>query len=92
MKGRECNCLSKRVSNTYLNVEKCVFSVYNIIMRRTQMKQRDLIKKLEAAGFEFLRHGGNHDIYKRGDDEEKIPRHREVNERLAKAILRKWGL
>ena len=36
--------------------------------------------------------GGNHDIYKRGDDEEKIPRHREVNERLAKAILRKWGL
>lgn len=56
------------------------------------MKQRDLIKKLEAAGFEFSRHGGNHDIYKRGSDEEKIPRHREVNERLAKAILRKWGL
>nr|WP_288753694.1 type II toxin-antitoxin system HicA family toxin [uncultured Anaerostipes sp.] len=56
------------------------------------MKQRDLVKKLEKAGFEFARHGGNHDIYKRGDDEEKIPRHREINERLAKAILRKWGL
>lgn len=56
------------------------------------MKQRDIIRKLEAAGFEFARHGGNHDIYKRGDDEEKIPRHREINERLAKAILRKWGL
>ena len=56
------------------------------------MKQRDLIKKLESAGFEFARHGGNHDIYKRGNDEEKIPRHREVNEKLAKAILRKWGL
>ena len=56
------------------------------------MKQRDLIKKLEAAGFEFLRHGGNHDIYRRGDDEEKIPRHREVNECLTKAILKKWGL
>lgn len=27
-----------------------------------------------------------------GDDEEKIPRHREINERLARAILRKWGL
>lgn len=27
------------------------------------MKQRDLVKKLEAAGFEFVRHGGNHDIY-----------------------------
>lgn len=56
------------------------------------MKQRDLIKKLEDAGFAFIRHGGNHDIYKRNNDEEKIPRHREVNEKLAKAILRKWGL
>ena len=35
------------------------------------MKQRDLIKKLRDAGFEFERHGGNHDIYKRGKDEEK---------------------
>ncbi|MDD3185981.1 MAG: type II toxin-antitoxin system HicA family toxin [Anaerostipes sp.] len=56
------------------------------------MKQRDLIKKLEKAGFSFERHGGNHDVYTRGDDKEQIPRHKEVNERLAKAILRKWGL
>ena len=56
------------------------------------MKQRDLIKKLEAAGFEFVRHGGRHDVYRRGKDEEEIPRHKEVNERLARAILRKWGL
>lgn len=56
------------------------------------MKQRDLIKRLEDGGFVFERHGGNHDIYRRGNDEEKIPRHREVNERLAKAILKKWGL
>ena len=49
------------------------------------MKQRELIKKLEAAGFEFSRHGGNHDVYVRGSDIEQIPR-------LAKAILRKWGL
>ena len=56
------------------------------------MKQRDLIKKLENAGFTFDRHGGNHDIYTRGKDEEKIPRHREVNERLAKYIIKKWEL
>ncbi len=56
------------------------------------MKQRDLIKKLENAGFEFVRHGGGHDIYKRGADEEQIPRHKEINEKLAKAIIRKWGL
>lgn len=56
------------------------------------MKQRDLIKKLEAAGFKFVRHGGNHDVYVRGMEEELIPRHKEINEMLAKAILRKWGL
>lgn len=56
------------------------------------MKQRDLIKKLEAAGFRFERHGSRHDIYVRGSDEEEVPRHKEINENLAKAIIRKWGL
>lgn len=56
------------------------------------MKQRDLVKKLEKAGFALARHGSDHDIYKRGNDEEQIPRHREVDERLARAILRRWGL
>ncbi len=56
------------------------------------MKQRELIKKLEKAGFEFYRHGHDHDVYKRGTDEEQIPRHREINEKLAKAILKRWGL
>lgn len=56
------------------------------------MKQRDLIKELKKAGFEFERHGAEHDVYKRGADEEQVPRHREINEKLAKAILRKWGL
>lgn len=56
------------------------------------MKRRDLIKKVENAGFEFERHGGDHDIYKRGDEEIQIPRHREINEKLAKAIIRKWDL
>ena len=50
------------------------------------------MKKLEDAGFELKRHGGNHDVYARGEDEELVPRHKEINERLAKAILRKWGL
>lgn len=37
-----------------------------MIMEEAFMKQRELIKKLEAAGFEFSRHGGNHDVYVRG--------------------------
>ena len=56
------------------------------------MKQRELIKKLKQAGFEFERHGSEHDVYKRGSDEEQVPRHREIKEPLAKAIIRKWGL
>lgn len=56
------------------------------------MKRRELIKRLQCVGFKFERHGSNHDIYKRGNEEEQIPRHREIDERLAKAILRKWEL
>ncbi len=56
------------------------------------MKQRDLVKKLKQNGFRFERHGGNHDVYRRGSDIEEIPRHKELNESLAKAILRKWGI
>ena len=56
------------------------------------MKQRDLIKKLENGGFVFERHGSDHDIYVRGTEREEVPRHREINEKLAKAILRRRGL
>ena len=56
------------------------------------MKQRDLINKLQAVGFEFERHGGNHDIYRRGNDIEKVPRHKEINENLANMILKKWNI
>ena len=56
------------------------------------MKQRDLIKKLEEGGFVFERHGSNHDVYVRGMDREEVPRHKEIDERLARAILRRRGL
>lgn len=57
------------------------------------MKQRDLIKKLEDAGFRLKKHGSNHDIYEREPWEtEIIPRHKEVKEPMAKSILRKWGI
>lgn len=56
------------------------------------MKRRILIKKLVKAGFILERHGSDHDVYKRGTDKEEIPRHREINELLAKDILRKWGI
>lgn len=56
------------------------------------MKQRELVKRLESTGFIFYRHGGNHDIYICGNEIERIPRHKEINGQLARAILRKWNL
>ena len=56
------------------------------------MKRRDLIKLLEANGWYFLRDGGNHDVYTNGTATEPIPRHREINEQLAKAIIKRQGL
>ena len=56
------------------------------------MKRAELIKKLEMGGFVFERHGGSHDIYTKGSIRETIPRHREINETLAKAILKRNGL
>lgn len=56
------------------------------------MKQRELIKRLEKGGFLFERHGSDHDIYVRGTEREEVPRHKEIDERLAKAILKRRGL
>ncbi|WP_310604890.1 type II toxin-antitoxin system HicA family toxin [Anaerosporobacter sp.] len=56
------------------------------------MKQRDFVKKLEDGGFFFERHGSNHDVYIRGVEREEVPRHKEINEKLAKAVLRRRGL
>ena len=53
------------------------------------MKRSILIKKIEAAGFVFIRHGGAHDIYGNGRTQLVIPRHKEINEQLANAIIRK---
>jgi mRNA interferase HicA len=53
------------------------------------MKRRELERRLTAAGWSCIRHGGNHDIWAKGDMQEPVPRHAEINEQLAKKILRK---
>lgn len=56
------------------------------------MKRNILIKKLLDGGFVFDQHGANHDMYIKGNIKETIPRHKEINERLAQAILKRNGL
>jgi predicted RNA binding protein YcfA (HicA-like mRNA interferase family) len=57
------------------------------------MKRTDLIRKLTQAGCELIRHGGRHDWYQQPTtgSAQPVPRHREINESLAKHILRKLG-
>ncbi len=56
------------------------------------MKRRDLIKRLEKKGWYLKRNGANHDLYTDGNRVEPIPRHSEINEKLAQSIIRKLGL
>jgi mRNA interferase HicA len=53
------------------------------------VKKRDLEKRLSKFGWWFDRHGGNHDVWTNGSIFESVPRHAEVNEMLAKKILRR---
>ena len=52
------------------------------------MKRRDLIRHLEAHGCEMLREGGNHTVYvnRARRKTTAVPRHREINEFLARKI------
>ena len=56
------------------------------------MKRSELIKLLEKNGWFLKRNGGEHDIYSDGNRSEAIPRHREINELLAKKILKRAGI
>jgi len=55
------------------------------------MKRRDLIKAIEEAGAVFIRHGGKHDWYQNPETKmcQPVPRHTEINEHLARNIIRK---
>ena len=60
----------------------------------TLIKKRDLVRQLAAqarnAGVDFtlVRHGGSHEVYSLGGCPITIPRHKELNELLARGILR----
>jgi mRNA interferase HicA len=55
----------------------------------SKMKRQELERALRQRGWYFLRHGRRHDIWTDGQGEEAIPRHSEVNEILARAILKR---
>lgn len=56
------------------------------------MQKRKLLALLKRNGWHLERQGSNHDIWTNGIDEEPIPRHRDVSERLTQSIIKKHNL
>jgi mRNA interferase HicA len=58
------------------------------------VKRRDLVKKIEGHGAILIRHGGKHDWYQNPATKacQAVPRHKEINENLARSIMKKLGL
>ena len=56
------------------------------------MKRTDLIRMMERNGWRLLREGGSHSIMTNGYKVEPIPRHTEIDERMARSIIKRWRL
>jgi predicted RNA binding protein YcfA (HicA-like mRNA interferase family) len=54
------------------------------------MKRRDLVKTITSVGCTLVRHGKRHDLYKNPSTGRKqpVPRHSEIDEDLARHIIR----
>jgi len=55
------------------------------------MERRDLVKSLEDMGCILIHRGGRHDWYtnQQTKQSQPVPRHNEVNDNLAKSIIKK---
>ena len=54
------------------------------------MKRNVLLRYIKKYGGQFVRHGNKHDIYRnpRTGDFEQIPRHGDIEENLARDIIK----
>ncbi len=58
------------------------------------MKRREFVRRLVKDGCIFLRAGANHDLYMNPatDKKQPVPRHKEIDNDLAKHIRKYLGL
>jgi mRNA interferase HicA len=54
------------------------------------MKRKELIRKIASVGCTLVRHGARHDLYQNPKTGKKqpVPRHDEIDEDLAKHIIK----
>ena len=69
--------------------EISILILYTNTCKVSFVKRKKLENQLKELGWWFLRHGRNHDIWTDGNRQEPIPRHNDINEKLAHTILRK---
>ncbi|RJQ62462.1 MAG: type II toxin-antitoxin system HicA family toxin [Desulfobacteraceae bacterium] len=55
------------------------------------MKREKLLKVINSLGCVFVRHGANHDWYKnpQTNKSQPVPRHKEIEDGLAKRIIKR---
>ena len=58
-------------------------------MYKNRVKRREVEEALRKVGWRFLRHGAKHEVWTDGERQEPVPRHTDINEKLARAILRR---
>jgi len=56
------------------------------------VEAQDLIRLLMKNGWIFLIEGGNRTIFAKDDQIEQVPRHQEIDEKLARFIIKKRNL
>lgn len=56
------------------------------------MKRKDLLNRFFAKGWWVLREGRSHTVLTNGKEIEVVPRHNEVQEMLARAIVKRRKL
>ena len=54
------------------------------------MKRVELVRRIHATGSVLVRHGSKHDWYRNPETGayQAVPRHNEINERLARRIIK----
>jgi predicted RNA binding protein YcfA (HicA-like mRNA interferase family) len=55
------------------------------------VRRLDLERRVRNLGWQLRHHGGNHDVWRNDDRSatEYVPRHSEIHEKLARAILKR---
>lgn len=67
-----------------------LFLVFGGLESWRWLEAEGFVKKLEESGCVFIRHGGKHDWYQNPKTKvaQPVPRHNEINEFLAKSIIK----